>query len=71
MAMNRSVLRTRRKKAIDCARQGRFEEARKLLSAVCRAEPRDAEALCLLGAVSGQLGDYERALDCCRKATLL
>lgn len=47
---------------------GRFGEARALVEDICRAEPGDAEAWFLLGAINGQMGLFDETIACCRRA---
>jgi tetratricopeptide (TPR) repeat protein len=49
-------------------REQRFAEAASLCDALCRNNGNDAEAWFLHGAVRAQLGDLERAIECCRRA---
>lgn len=47
---------------------GRTQEAFDICKAICKQGSKDAEAWFLYGAVSGQLGQFENAITCCRKA---
>jgi tetratricopeptide (TPR) repeat protein len=63
--------RKRRKRALELARAGRFADAKAALDLACRADPRDAESWCLLGAINGQLGASDQAIVCCERAIAL
>jgi len=71
VAISRTVLRARKKKAYSSIQANRFEDARKILSGVCKSAPRDPEAQFLLGVVSGQLGRLVEAINHCAKAVKL
>ncbi len=68
---SRTALRARKKKAFSCIQAGRFGEAGKILSGVCKSDPRDPEAHFLFGVVNGQLGHLTEAVEYCRKAVKL
>jgi tetratricopeptide (TPR) repeat protein len=46
-------------------------EAKVLCTSLCRANPADAEAWYMLGAIHGQLGEFQQAESCCNKALAL
>ncbi len=50
-----------------CA-SGRLAEARAVLEAACRREPRDARAWALLGMIHGRLGEPGPAAEACRRS---
>lgn len=50
---------------------GRLHEARRMLRAYCGANPAEAEAWFLLGAVEGQAGDIGEAIAACKNAIAL
>ena len=54
-----------------CIQQGRFRDARVLYEEICQGEEHDAEAWGTLGAINGQLGEFERAADCFRRSLSL
>ncbi len=68
MSQSKILLKSRKKKAMSCIQEGRFTDAKAMYQEICRADSRDAEAWCLLGAVNGQLELYEETIACCRKA---
>jgi tetratricopeptide (TPR) repeat protein len=53
--------------ALAMARQGRFIEAGRLLSEVCKDNPRDLDALQLMGRIHGRLGEFPEAEECFRQ----
>lgn len=48
--------------------QGRLDEARSLMTQYCKRNSKDPEGWCLLGAIHGQTGAYEKAETCALKA---
>jgi protein O-GlcNAc transferase len=46
---------------------GHWTEAKSLCVQLCQASQFDAEAWFLLGAINGQLGDFDEAVSCCRR----
>lgn len=50
---------------------GRWQEAQAALTQLCDAKAADAQDWFLLGAVNGQLGDFEAAVRCCRTSLQL
>lgn len=58
----------RKERAKDMLSQGRLEEARALLSELCRDQQRDVETWFLLSAVNAHLTRYEEVITTCRKA---
>lgn len=68
---SRAVLRARKKKAFSCIQANRFDEARTILSGICKANPRDAETHFLFGVVNGQLGLLDDAIEHCATAVKL
>lgn len=58
----------RKKRAKGLLSQGRMEEARELLSELCRDDQRDVEIWFLKSTASGYLKRYEDVIAACRKA---
>lgn len=52
---------------LNLAHSNRLEQAKVILTEVCRACPEDVEAWVMLGNVNGQLGHMEDAEQCCRR----
>jgi protein O-GlcNAc transferase len=46
---------------------GQWTEAKSLCAQLCHTSQSDAEAWFLLGAINGQLGDFDEAVACCRR----
>jgi tetratricopeptide (TPR) repeat protein len=68
MAQSAVIIRSRKKKALACLQSNRLQEAKAIYSEICRSTSRDAEAWFMLGAVNGQLGLFDEAVVCCRRA---
>ena len=68
MAMNNVLTRGKKKQAQSLLQAGRLNEAKNLLTQICRIDRKDAEAWFLLGLINGQLGLMAEAADCCRRA---
>jgi len=58
----------RKGRAKDLLAQGRLEEARELLSELCRDDQRDIETWFLYSAANAHLGRFEDVITACRKA---
>lgn len=58
----------RKGRAKDLLSQGRLEEARELLSELCRDDQRDVETWFLYSAASAHLSRFEDVITACRKA---
>lgn len=58
----------RKERAKDFLAMGRLEDARELLSGLCRDDQRDVESWFMLSAVNGHLGHFEEVIAACRKA---
>lgn len=71
MSQPKVLIRSRKKKAFACVQEGRLAEAKAIYQEICRADSRDAEAWFLLGAVNGQLGNFDETIACCQKAVAL
>jgi tetratricopeptide (TPR) repeat protein len=69
--MSGALARAKRRKALALINARRWREAQSLLTDASRADPRDAETWCMLGAVNGELNLYEDAVACLEKAVLL
>ena len=69
--INKALVRSRKNKAFACIQEQRFQEARDLYTEISRIDKQDAEVWLMLGAVNGQLGLYDEAVSCCRKAAAL
>ncbi len=70
-AINKVLVRSRKNKAFACIQEQRFQEAKDIYTEICRIDKQDAEVWLMLGAVNGQLGLYDEAVSCCRKAVAL
>ncbi|MFZ2031193.1 MAG: tetratricopeptide repeat protein [Vitreimonas sp.] len=57
------LAQTRLREALALHQSGQFEPARQLYEAVLKIQPRNADALHLLGVLSAQAGDHRRAAD--------
>lgn len=68
MAQNNVLLKARKKKAKALAQSGHLDEARALCVQLCKTAGRDAEPWFLLGAIDGQLGHYDGAIESCLQA---
>ena len=68
MSSKNPLTRGRKQQALALLQQNRPTEALELLQRVCDADPRDAEAWCLAGAVHGMLGKFEEARASCQRA---
>ena len=62
MAKQSVLTRSKKAKAVKLMQQNRVAEARTLWAQVCRADPADFEAWLNVGALSGQLQDYDDAM---------
>lgn len=69
--MSGALVRAKRKKALALISARRWREAQSLLADASRADPRDAETWCLLGAVNGELNLYDDAVACLEQAVRL
>lgn len=58
----------RKARAKDLLGQGRTEDARALLSELCRADQRDAEIWLMYSTANAHLGRFEDVIAACRKA---
>lgn len=58
----------RKERAKELLGKGRLDEARVLLSELCRDDQRDAETWFLLSAANAHLGRFEDVITACRKA---
>lgn len=58
-------------RALACIQGQRFNEARTILTDLCRARKQDAETWFLLGALGGYLGQMDEAVRCCMQAISL
>lgn len=58
----------RKERAKDLLSQGRLEEARALLSELCRDDQRDVETWFLYSAANAHLGRFQDVMTACRKA---
>lgn len=63
----RSVSR-KRAKALVCIQQGRYLDAKALYGEILRSDGDDADTWGTLGAINGQLGDFEEAINCFRRS---
>lgn len=65
------LTQTKKKRALDLARSNRLDEARVLYAEVCSKDKSDAESWFMLGAINGQLGQFDDAERCLRQAISL
>lgn len=68
MSQSKALLRGKKKKALAFIEAERFEEAKALYIDVCRADPRDADAWFMLGAIYGRLNQFAEAIEASSKA---
>jgi len=71
MTRSRGTQNANKQRAMTLIRANRLAEARQLFGEICRADRNDAEAWFVLGALNGQLGAIDDAIDCCRCAIAL
>ncbi|MBI1195673.1 MAG: tetratricopeptide repeat protein [Gammaproteobacteria bacterium] len=71
MANKRETAGKLKKHGISALQAGRADEARELFIEACRADPSDAHAWYVLGAIYGQLGRFDEAAEATRKSLAL
>src|SRR3989344_3663942 len=65
------LMQSKKKRALDLARSNRLDEARALYAEVCAKDRSDAESWFMLGAINGQMGQFDDAERCLRQAISL
>ena len=63
-----SSLKNKRAKALSLIKSNRLQEAKSIYEKICRAHHEDAEAWTMVGAINGELGQFDEAIACCQKA---
>lgn len=71
MRKENTLLRSKKKQALEFVRNQQFAAARDLYRRICSADRGDPDAWSMLGALEGRLGNAHGAAECCRKATAL
>lgn len=67
MSLNQPLDQARKERAIDLINQGRLEEARELVSELCREDQGDIEIWSLNMTANGYLGRFEDVIQACHK----
>lgn len=71
MARQNPLTRKKRDKAILALRQGRPDDAARLLEQYCQSDPADPEAWALLASIHGQQGRLDSVANLCQRALAL
>ena len=58
----------KRAKALVCIKQGRYLDAKALYGEILRSDGDDADTWGTLGAINGQPGEFEEAINCFRRS---
>ena len=67
MSENQPLDQARKERTIDLLNQGRLDEARELISELCRDDQRDIEVWSLSMTANGYLGRFEEVIQACHK----